>query len=106
MSQSNRQGNSLRVFSEATATVVDTANDSTVVTTQEAILYGVHVTTALSAHSLPIQNAAGTTIVALAASAAVGTFLSLPMGVRMTGITVNPNDAATGGIVTVLWTPA
>jgi len=106
MSQSNRQGNAQRVFSEAIATTVNTANDSTVVTTGEAILYGVHVATTLSAHSLPIQNAAGTTIVALAASATAGTFLSLPMGVRMTGITVNPDDAATTGIVTVLWTPA
>lgn len=87
------------VFQECTYQVVNAATDSTTVYTGPCIFYGAVVTTVLSAHVLPIQD--GSTILFnFAASAAVGTLISLPVGVRFdTSIVVDPNDAATGVIV-------
>jgi hypothetical protein len=83
---------------------VDVADNSTTVHTGACIYYGAVVTTALSAHALPILDGANT-IDAFAASAAVGTYHPFNHGVKCaTGIIVDPNDAATGNI-TVLYRP-
>lgn len=90
------------VHTECTATVVDVATDSTTVSSSPAILYGVYVNTALSAHACPIQDNA-TDKITLVASLAAGSLLTFPTGLRFeTSLIVNPNDAATGNI-TVFW---
>ena len=85
---------------ECEYSVVDVSNNSTTVFTGACIYYGAIVTTALSAHALPILDGANT-IAAFAASAAVGA-TSSPAGLAgircTTGIVVDPNDAATGTI--------
>jgi hypothetical protein len=89
---------------ECDYSVVSVAADSTTVYTGPCIYYGAVVTTVLSAHALPILDGANT-IDSFAASSAVGTYHPFNHGVRCaTGITVNPNDAATGDI-TVLYRP-
>lgn len=84
--------------------VVNVADNSTTVYTGPCIYYGAVVTTALSAHDLPIQD--GTTVIdSFAASAAVGTRSQWAHGVRCaTSLVVDPNDAATGRI-TVAYRP-
>lgn len=83
--------------------VVDVSNDSTTVYNGPALLYGVYVNTALSAHVLPIVDGS-TTVVSLAASAAAGTNVTFP-GIRFeTSLIVDPNDSATGS-VTVAYLP-
>ncbi len=84
--------------------VVDVADNSTTVSSAPAILYGIHVNTALSAHALPILDGS-TTVLSLAASAAVGTNLWFVGGIPFnTSLIVDPNDAATGS-VTLVWAP-
>ena len=77
--------------------VVNVADNSTTIYTGQSMVYGVYVNTVLSAHALPIKD--GTvTVVTLAASSAVGTYIVLP-GVRFdTSLIVDPNDSATGSI--------
>lgn len=83
--------------------VVDVADNSTTVYNGPAILFGVYVNTVLSAHALPLLDGA-TTVVSIAASAAVGTNITFP-GIRFeTSLIVDPNDAATGS-VTVAYRP-
>lgn len=85
-------------------TVVNVADDSTTVSSAPAILYSVHVNTALSAHACPIADNS-TTVLSLAASAAVGTNLSWPNGIPFaTSLVVDPDNAATGSI-TLVWAP-
>lgn len=92
------------VHEECDYEVVDVSVNSTTVYDGPAILYGVYVNTALSAHALPIQDGS-TTVVSIAASAAVGTNETFP-GIKFnTSLIVNPNDAATGS-VTVAYRPA
>lgn len=86
-----------------TYTVVDVANNSTTVSAGPAIFYSIHVNTVLSAHALPVLDGSST-IVSLAASAAVGTNLVTAGIPCLTSIIVDPNDAATGS-VTVVWAP-
>ena len=86
---------------ECQYTVVDVADNSTTVFTGPCILYGLTVTTILSAHALDVLDGA-VNIAALAASAAVGTTTQYA-GIRCdTSLIVDPNDAATGR-VTVIW---
>jgi hypothetical protein len=83
---------------------VNVATDSTTVYSGPCIYYGCVVTTALSAHALPIMDGS-TTIDSFAASAAVGTYHGFNHGVRCdTSLIVDPNDAATGN-VTVFYRP-
>lgn len=83
--------------------VVDVSNDSTTVCATPALLFGVYVNTALSANALPIADGS-TTVVSIAASAAVGTNIAFP-GIRFeTSLIVDPNDSATGSI-TVAYLP-
>ena len=83
---------------------VDVANNSTTVYSGPCIYYGCVVTTALSAHALPILDGS-TTIDSFAASSAVGTYHGFNHGVRCsTSLIVDPNDAGTGN-VTVFYRP-
>lgn len=91
------------MHAECDYSVVDVSADSTTVYTGPCIYYGATVTTALSAHALPIQDGTAE-IDAFAASAAVGTS-HIHTGVRCnTSLVVDPNDAATGSI-TVYYRP-
>ena len=77
--------------------VVSVADNSTTVYTGQSMVYVVYVNTVLSAHALPIKDGT-TTIVTLAASSAVGTYIVLP-GVRFdTSLVVDPDDSATGSV--------
>ena len=83
--------------------VVSVTDNTTTVHTGACMLYGVYVNTALSAHALPIQDGS-TTIISVAASAAVGVNTNLP-GLKFdTSLIVNPNDAGTGS-VTIAYRP-
>lgn len=88
----------------ANATVVDVATDSTTVSSVPAVLVGVYVNTALSAHALPIESG-GVALVTLPASLAAGSNVQFGDGIMFpSNLVVNPNDAATGNI-TVFWRP-
>lgn len=77
---------------------VNTATDSTTVVDGPCIYYGYSVTTALSAHTVIIQDNA-TAIDGIAASAAVGSSHFIPNGIRCaTSLVVNPDDSSTGNI--------
>lgn len=77
--------------------VVNVADNVTTVHGDRALLYGVYVNTALSAHALPIQD--GTTaVITLPASTAAGTLIELPGLEFGTSIVVDPDDAATGNV--------
>ncbi len=90
------------IHNECQYTVVDVADNSTTVFDGPCILFGLTVTTVLSAHALPVQDGVPNVIAALAASAAVGTTTQYA-GIRCdTSLIVNPDDAATGR-VTVIW---
>jgi len=86
---------------ECEYTVVDLADNSTTVFTGPCVLFGLTVTTVLSAQALDVLDGA-VNIAALAASAAVGTTTQYA-GIRCnTSLIVDPDDAATGR-VTVIW---
>ena len=86
---------------ECQYTVVDVADNSTTVFTGPCILYGLIITTILSAHVLEVKD--GTTVIAaFVATAPVGSNQQYA-GIRCdTSLVVDPNDAATGR-VTVIW---
>lgn len=87
-------------------TVVDLSVDSTEISAVPAVLVGVYVNTALSAHALPIEDSA-TPIITIPASTGVGAYDmgNAGAGIRFeTSLVVNPNDVATGNI-TVFWKP-
>lgn len=83
--------------------VVNVADDSTTIYTGKCIYYGAAVTTALSAHALPIMDGSNT-IDSFAASSAVGVVHSWPGIVCLTSLVVDPNNSATGNI-TVFYRP-
>lgn len=102
-SQSQMAEASRLAHTECLYAVVDVSTNSTTVHDGPALLFGVYVNTALSAHALPIADNT-TTVVSIAASAAVGTNITFP-GIRFeTSMIVDPNDAATGS-VTVAYRP-
>ncbi len=89
----------LAVHNECLYKVVDVATDITTVSAIPAILYGIYVDTVLSNHALPIKDGSNV-VLNVVAQAAAGTNLSWPAGIRFeTSLVVDPNDAATGGIV-------
>jgi hypothetical protein len=91
------------VMTECDYSAVDVANNSTTVYNGPCLYYGAAVTTALSAHALPIMDGSAT-VDSFAASSAVGVVHSWP-GIRCnTSLIVDPNDAATGNI-TVFYRP-
>jgi hypothetical protein len=92
-------------FSEALGarrqrSIVDVADNSTVVYAGRAQLIGIVVNTALSAHVLPILDGS-TTVLTLPASAAAGSFFDCYGCPFDTSLVVDPNDAATGAITLV-----
>lgn len=84
---------------------VDLSNDVTTITAVPCLVGGAIVTTALSAHACPIQDAT-TPVLTLPASSAVGTMISFdPNGVRFeTSLVVDPDNAATG-VISVFYKP-
>lgn len=85
------------VHHECEYAVVDVSDNTTTVFTGPCIVYGVYVTTVLSAHVLPVYDGS-VNVFSLPASAAAGTSVLLP-GLRFdTSLIVDPNDAATGGV--------
>jgi hypothetical protein len=92
------------VTSECDYAAVDVANNSTTVYNGPCLYFGCIVTTALSAHALPVMDGSAT-VDSFAASSAVGTSHLFLHGVRCnTSLIVDPNDAATGN-VTVFYRP-
>jgi hypothetical protein len=86
-------------------TVVDVATNSTTIRTGKTIIGNIWVNTQLSAHACPIKDGA-TTLISLAASAAVNATLTAQAGtVFKTSLVVDPDDSATGSIV-VQWREA
>lgn len=86
-------------------TVVDLATDAdVVVTAAPAVLLGVYVNVAMSAHAALIKDNA-TTKITLPASTAAGTKIDCHSGLFATNITVESNDSGTGTI-TVFWRAA
>ncbi|MHB1326869.1 MAG: hypothetical protein ACYC2K_01585 [Gemmatimonadales bacterium] len=98
-----KASNSQLSHNECLYAVVNVADDTTTVYTGPCLLFGVYVNTALSAQALPIQDGS-TTVVSIAASAAVGTNITFP-GIKFnTSLVVNPNDAGSGS-VTIAYLP-
>lgn len=88
---------------ECQYSVVDVSDNTTTVYDGPALLFGVYVNTALSAHALPIKDNT-VSVVSIAASAAVGTNTTFP-GIRFeTSLIVDPDDSATGS-VTIAYRP-
>jgi hypothetical protein len=86
----------------ATGTVVDTSTDTTTVSDAPAVLLGVFVNTALSAHTVVIKDNA-TAKITLPASLAAGTNITFPHPIAFaTSLIVDPDNDSTGNI-TVLW---
>lgn len=80
---------------------VDLANDVTTITTAPCLLGGYEVTTALSANACPITDA-GTSVLSIPASSAVGAFRELLHPIRTSNLIVDPDNAGTG-VVTILY---
>ena len=80
-----------------TYAVVDTSNNTVTVLNAPGYVYGVTVNTALSAHTVVIQDATAA-IATIAASAAAGTKIDLFGVYCATSIVVNPDDSSTGSI--------
>lgn len=84
------------------ATAADVSNNTITVTTDKSILRGFSVTTALSAHDVPVYDGSGGTLVAtIPGSAGVGTWIECGDVRCPNGIYLDPNDSATG-IVNVI----
>lgn len=91
--------------SECVYAKIDLSTDaSTTVSANPALLFGVYVSTVLSAHTVDIEDGS-TGVITLPASLAAGTNLHWPNGIRFeTSLIVNPNDSSTGVII-VLYRP-
>ena len=76
------------------------------IATGEIILHGYAVTVALDSNNIRIENAAGDVIMRVPGSSAIGFHVVSPVGIRLTGLTINPADAAAAGELTVFWQPA
>jgi hypothetical protein len=92
------------VIQTCSATVVDTATDSTTVYTGRCYLVGIYVNTVLSAHTVVISDGASA-LFTLPASLAAGTKINFENAEFLTSLIVDPNDSSTGNI-TVMWSPA
>jgi len=80
--------------------VVDVSDNTTTVYTGKCMLYGAYINTVLSAHALPIKDGT-TTVVTIAASSAVGSYMVFP-GIRFdTSLIADPDDSATGSVTLV-----
>ena len=93
----------LGVHGEYLYAVVNVADDSTTVYDGPAVLAGIYVNTALSAHALPIKDGS-TTVVTVPASATAGSMYQFP-GIKFaTSLVVDPDNSGTGN-VTVAYRP-
>ncbi len=89
------------VHTDCQYTVVDLADDATTVYTGPCVLYGLVVTTILSAHPLEVKDGS-VVIAALKDTAVVGVTTSYA-GIRCdTSLVVDPDNSASGR-VTVIW---
>lgn len=95
--------NIFSVGAEFLYSVVDLSNDSTTVCNGPAILAGMFVNTALSAHALPILDG-GTTVFTVPASTAAGNYLQFGDTFFQTSLIIDPDNSATGN-VTVVYKP-
>lgn len=85
-------------MNECSSVVIDlSGNPSTTVSAGPAILFGIHVGVALSAHTVDIEDGA-TVKLTLAASTAAGTQINCHGLLCNTSLIVNPNDSSTGTI--------
>lgn len=83
---------------------VDLANDVTTITAVPCLVKGWDVTTAISAHNAPVQDAT-TPVFVIPASTTAGTGLEYLDPIRFeTSLVVDPDNAATG-IVTIYYKP-
>jgi hypothetical protein len=80
--------------------VVDVAVDSTTVHNGLCLLRGVYVSTALSAHDLPIKDGADT-IFTIPGGTFSGTWIPFGDVQFTTSLIVDPNDSATGSITVI-----
>lgn len=76
---------------------IDTADNSTTVTTKRTIVHGVYVNTVLSAHTVILKNGTETKYT-LPASLPAGTYIPIGDALFESGLVVDPNDASTGNI--------
>ena len=92
------------VHQEGFYSVQDTSTDGpTTIYNGPALLLGVYVNTALSAHTVILADNA-TTVVTIPASLAAGTSILYP-GIRFeTSLKIDPNDSSTGNL-TVVYRP-
>jgi len=91
---------------ENIAAVVDVSDNDTEVYPGPALLLGVHVQTALSAHACPIKDGGtgGTALFTLPSEAVAGNWYEAGNMRFTTSLHVDPNDAGTGTI-TVVYIP-
>jgi hypothetical protein len=85
-------------------TVVDTSVDSTVVSPAPALLLGVYVNTALSAHTVVIKDDTIAKLT-LPASLAAGYKIDCHSAQFVTSLVIDPDDSSTGEIV-IFWMPS
>jgi len=79
---------------------VDLATNSTTVNAATSLVWGVIVTTALSAHVCEIKDGS-TVVLAIPASAAIGDTFTFDAVIFATSLVVDPDDAATGRITVI-----
>ena len=85
--------------------VVDLSDNTTSITTAPALIRGIHIQTANSAQACPVKNgASGSTVFTIPASSAGGIWFECGDARMELGITIDPDDAATGTI-SVVWKP-
>lgn len=80
--------------------VVDLSTNSTIISTTQTMLRGVYVNTVLSAQECAIKSGTAT-IMRIPAGTAGGTWLPFGDAVLGAGITVDPDDSATGEIAVI-----
>lgn len=82
---------------------VDTSTDSTTVYAGPAVLKGVYVNTALSAHTVVMKDGSAT-VLTIPASAAAGDMFTFPGILCATSLVCDPDNSSTGNI-TVVYKP-
>jgi hypothetical protein len=79
--------------------VVDTSTNITTIINVPALLRGVYINTALSAHTVSMDDGTTTDVMVIPASATAGNYYDVE-GLRFeTSLIVNPDDSSTGKIM-------
>lgn len=81
--------------------VIDTSNNTTTIILVPALVKGVYINTALSAHTVNIEDGTEASFV-IPASAAAGNFYDFDATRFETSLIIDPDDSSTGNI-TVLY---